>query len=585
MDKTGTGAIARRQLIVCCDGTNNNLTGRRQDTNVSQLCELLAPEQNRQLLYYDPGVGNAGSLPEATWGEKIQQKYERLSGLAFGSGIYENIAEAYYFLMRNWQEGDDIFLFGFSRGAFTARSLGGLVTQFGILRPGMEVMVPTLLYSYFRERGTAARKAEFDRTRDQISQLFASDAAREAHVWFVGVWDTVASVGAPLPFLKKEITANPTIVGKRFDNVRQALALDEYRTTFKPRPYLIQEGYDYARHQQTIDQAWFDGGHCDVGGGYENDHAGLSQQSFLWMVKEAASDVGRLRLRSELLGADGLPDTTRIGQFLDALSEQRGPREKLVQSEVYRTAWWAMGGMSVRNPSDILDDGRAPQVAPRESPTVAANNLKFPADSEWRRPRPWWPLMLAALFCLVFWTIAGAFLLGPDKPGSGTFLQVLLQFFPALPLLWDANVGFAQWQIGWPFAWQSMNAWEDFHSPVKAVLADFFLIASYGYLLARGMGWAFSRRAGLRRVGDPVPKWLNRLGQSGPLAMCGDLAENVLTLLVIGTSPNDFTPALPFALGVLMSLAALAKWVGILGCLLLITWGLLGGSARRKTPR
>ena len=113
-----------RQLIVCCDGTNNNLTGRNRDTNVSQLCELLAPDSQNQLLYYDPGVGNPGTLPEAAWWDKVQQKYERLSGLAFGSGIYENISEAYRFLMRNWREDDDIFLFGFSRGAFTAREIG-----------------------------------------------------------------------------------------------------------------------------------------------------------------------------------------------------------------------------------------------------------------------------------------------------------------------------------------------------------------------------------------------------------------------------------------------------------------------------
>ena len=115
----------RRQLIVCCDGTNNNLTGRRNDTNVTQLCELLAPDLQNQLLYYDPGVGNSGTFPGATWTEQIQQKWERISSLAFGSGIYENIAEAYRFLMLNWREGDAIFLFGFSRGAFTSRALGG----------------------------------------------------------------------------------------------------------------------------------------------------------------------------------------------------------------------------------------------------------------------------------------------------------------------------------------------------------------------------------------------------------------------------------------------------------------------------
>lgn len=185
-----------RPLIICCDGTNNNLTGRRNDTHVAQLCELLAPDSQKQLLYYDPGVGNAGELPEANPWDHLKQKMVRLSGLAYGSGIYENIATAYRFLMHHWQPGDEIFLYGFSRGAFTARSVGGLVTQFGILRPEMDVMLPTLLHFYFLDRDKY--EDSYLHTKTQISELFASKPARTAPVWFVGLWDTVASVGAPL---------------------------------------------------------------------------------------------------------------------------------------------------------------------------------------------------------------------------------------------------------------------------------------------------------------------------------------------------------------------------------------------------
>ncbi len=572
-----------RQLIVCCDGTNNNLTGRRQDTNVSQLCELLDPDANGQVLYYDPGVGNAGAVPEATVGEKIQQTINRLSSLAFGSGIYDNIAEAYLFLMRHWQPGDDIYLFGFSRGAFTARSLGGLVTQFGILRPGMEAMVPTLLHVYFLERDTPARKAEFERLRDQIRQLFVPEAARDAHVWFVGVWDTVESVGAPLPFFSKKISASMGIAGKRFNHVRQALALHEFRSTFQPRPYLIEQGHDYRQHGQSIKQEWFDGSHCDVGGGYDNAQAGLSQQALLWMVNEAGSADCKLRIRRELTGADGLPDNAAISRYLDQRSQQNGPRQVVLNSEIYRTAWWAMGGMAVRHPAAVLEAGKTHQAPPVESPHVAANRLAYPSGTQWRTQRSWGWLLLAALLCVVFWTVTGAYLLGPDKPGSGSFWQVAANFFQLLPQLMDANVGFAKWQTGWTFAWQAQNAWEDFHSPVKAVLADFFLIASYGYLLARGTGWAFARRAGVRRVGDPPPRLLNALGRAGPLVLLGDLAENVLTLAVIATSPNDFMPALPYLLGLLMTAAALAKWLGLAACLVLVAWGVVGGAPRPRS--
>ena len=141
-----------RQLIICCDGTNNNLTGRVRDTNVTKLCELFAPDANAQLLYYDPGVGNPGLLPGASLTDQFSRFSERLYGLAFGKGVYENIAQAYLFLMRHYQPGDQIFLLGFSRGAFTARSIGGLVTQFGLLRPAMDDLVPTLQHIYFSDQ-------------------------------------------------------------------------------------------------------------------------------------------------------------------------------------------------------------------------------------------------------------------------------------------------------------------------------------------------------------------------------------------------------------------------------------------------
>ena len=359
------------QLIICCDGTNNNLTGRRNDTNVTQLCELLVPEAQNQRLYYDPGVGNPGELPGASWADRLSRRLERLHGLVFGKGIYENIAEAYRFILRNWQPGDEIFLFGFSRGAFTARSVGGLVTQFGILRPDMDGLIATLLHTYFLNRKKGGH--EYERIRAQIRFLYSDDAARDAPVWFVGVWDTVASVGAP--FLSREITASPTIVGKNFRHVRQALSLDEYRRNFRPRPYQIDSSHDYARHGQSIKQHWFSGAHCDVGGGYSNAEAGLSQQTLIWMVQEAAG-CG-LRLRPGLLDAAGHPDPTLLARHLDSQSDRSGHRHKLAHSETYDAPLWALGGQMVRNPHDH-EDSADPAALPAESATVLANSAGFP---------------------------------------------------------------------------------------------------------------------------------------------------------------------------------------------------------------
>jgi Uncharacterized alpha/beta hydrolase domain (DUF2235) len=569
-----------RQLIICCDGTNNNLTGRRRDTNVAQLCELLAPDSQNQLLYYDPGVGNAGELPEANPWDQVKQQLQRVSSLAYGSGIYENIAEAYRFLMRHWQPGDQIFLYGFSRGAFTARSLGGLITQFGILRPEMEVMVPTLLHIYFLDR--QRYQASYDRIKAQITQLFAGEAARQAPVWFVGVWDTVESVGAPL--LQRQITATPTIVGKRFHHVRHALALDEFRLSFKPRLYFIQEGYDYAAHLQSIKQEWFSGAHRDVGGSIDNAKSGLPQQALLWMVQESAA-CG-LRLQPSLLDAStGLPDAAVVSALLASRASPPGSLnapKKVLHSQLYDNPLWALAGMSVR---PVMYPGHPPNQpgtqaqAPVESPTVAVNQLRWPADTVWHRRRSIAALCLAALLAVALWLCIGALLLP-----AGSLLGPL----QTMSDVWDINYRFCQWQLAWFVPWQAPTAGlAPFTHPALAVLLDFGLLAAYGYLLARASSWAFSHLARLRRVTTApgaAPRWLNRLGKAPMVVVLADAAENALTLLLLATAPSAYVPSWEYLPAIFMSLAALAKWTGLVGCALLLAWGcvvrLRGSSAQ-----
>jgi len=264
-----------RQLIVLCDGTNNNLTGGAQDTNVVLLCELFAAHPDpRRMVFYDSGVGNSGTMPSASVWDAIQQYRDRVLGLAQGRGIFENIAEGYLFLMRHWQPGDQILLFGFSRGAFTARSLGGMVNQFGLLRAHQDSVVPTLVQAYFAGTGDE-RKA----VAAQATRLFADGPARQVPIDFVGVWDTVAAVGMPPLGLK--ITALPTLKNKRFIDVRQALALDEHRAQFKPRLYAESNGpftTEFGR-QGSIQQLWFRGAHGDAGGGYPPAVSALGQQA------------------------------------------------------------------------------------------------------------------------------------------------------------------------------------------------------------------------------------------------------------------------------------------------------------------
>ncbi|EJL82708.1 hypothetical protein PMI15_02938 [Polaromonas sp. CF318] len=559
-----------RQLIICCDGTNNNLTGGARDTNVTKLCGLLAPDDNDQLLYYDPGVGNPGELPGASLTDSISRIFERLHGLAFGKGVYENIAEAYVFLMRNYRPGDQIFLFGFSRGAFTARSIGGLVTQFGLLRPEMEGLVPTLLHVYFSDRERGGRR--YTAIRDQISRLFASEQTRAAPVWFVGVWETVSSVGAPL--LSRTITASPTIVGKRFHHVRQALALDEYRRSFEPRPYYVDPAHDYAAGGQSIAQLWFSGAHCDVGGGYAQAEARLSRDPLFWMLQEAGAC--QLRLRAGLVDAAGQLDTQAVLAALAPPTPGGQPPQPRIHSQTYTTALWALAGLQQRNPHVVLDAGKPQQVVPLEHPSVAALGLSFPADTVWARRRPVAGLLVALALAVAFWLLVGGLLNGGIVPARMTLWECLLALGRDAGQAAAANLTLARWQIDWVASWAYPLATlpQPADRVAGAVWADFGLIAAYACILARAVTWAFARIVRVQRAGHRPPALLNALGLAAMTAVLGDIAENLLTLALVSAFPWPLLAGVEPLLGLAMTVAALAKWVGLLGCGALFLWGL-----------
>ena len=558
-----------RQLIICCDGTSNNLTGGARDTNVTRLCELFAPDANDQLLYYDPGVGNPDQLPGASLTDSISRFSARLHGLAFGKGVYENIARAYLFLMRHYQPGDQIFLLGFSRGAFTARSIGGLVTQFGLLRPVMENLVPTLLHVYFSDRELGGSK--YTAIRDQISRLFASDQSRATPVWFVGVWDTVSSVGAPL--LSRTITAAPTIVGKRFNHVRHALALDEYRRSFEPRPYYIDPGHDYAASGQSIDQRWFSGAHCDVGGGYGASQARLANETLLWMLQEAVQC--QLRLRAGLLNDDGVVDTQAVLARLAGASAGSASSRARIHSETYPSALWALAGLRQRNTHLVLDSGKPQAVVPLEHPSVAKLGLRFPADTVWARRRPVWGLVVATVLASLFCLLAGGLLHGSIAPDSMTLWQCLLALGEDMPALLAANGALTHWQLGWVFSLDTPLATlpQPAGRVAGAVLADFGLIAACAFILARAVTWAFARLAGVRRATQKPSGGLQLLGLSAVAAVWGGVAQNLFTLTLLWSFPGwPVFAAVEPLLGLAITLAALTSWTGLLGCAALFFW-------------
>ncbi|MEX8493462.1 DUF2235 domain-containing protein, partial [Sphaerotilus sp.] len=537
--------MAPRQLIVCCDGTNNNLTGRLNDTNVTQLCELLDPDGQDQLLFYDPGVGNPGQLPGTTRIDTLKRNFQRLSGLAFGQGVFENIAEGYGFLVRHYRAGDQIFLYGFSRGAFTARSIGGLVTMFGLLRPESQDLIPTLLHTYFADRRDSQRYLD---VAAQISDLFCT--GRRVPVWFVGVWDTVASVGFPL-LSQQTMTAKPSIVGKPYNHVRQALALDEHRRAFEPRPYIIEPDHDYAAAGQSIEQVWFAGSHCDVGGGYRKTESGLSDEALLWMLQ--ASVKCGLRLATGLVNARGGVDLLAVRARLSApyrpstgadaagSAADATVARAVLHSESRDTVWWALGGLALREPRRN-PDWNQPNVPVQavEHASVTERTLRFPSDSVWSRSRPLGPLLWAAVAAVFFWCLAGL-LLAPAYALDihNGFAAFAFSVDRTLAAATESNLSLVRWQcFGW-VPWHDLGHWPWPAPGVHlsnttrhlggALVADLGLIASYAYLLARWSSWSFAQVARRHFAADPPRRLLNRLGSMAGWTVGADLVENLAT--------------------------------------------------------
>lgn len=284
----------QRNVVLLFDGTNNQFG--RENTNVVRLAKVLKRDSPEQLVYYDPGVGTLPH-PGAFWG--ITKKLSEIYGLAFGTGLTTNVEEAYSYLMDVWQPGDRVFLFGFSRGAYTARVLAGMLHALGLLAPRNQNLVPyvTRLFKSIR-RGTVSTKRrmlgyknlcrEFRRTFAR--PVFEGDAARHFRTFFVGVWDTVSSVGwiydpASFPF---------TARNRSVAVVRHAISVDERRSFFR------QNRFGMVRRQDCREQ-WFPGVHADVGGGYPLDDGLVWRPSFDWMVREA-------RQKGLLIDADRLSE-------------------------------------------------------------------------------------------------------------------------------------------------------------------------------------------------------------------------------------------------------------------------------------
>lgn len=257
-----------KRLVVCCDGTWNTpdalVDGRPCPTNVVLMARAVLPRDDDgvpQLVYYDEGIGTNGLI-------------DRLVGGGTGKGLMRNVGEAYRFLVWNFEPGDEIHLFGFSRGAYTVRSLAGLVRKCGILRK--------------RDGHRFEDAYAFYRTdvhpRDERAVAWRKERSHETRIRLLGVWDTVGALGIPgrlRALTTRRHRFHDVKLSSSVERAYQALAIDERRRAFEPSIWET----DPANRGQVVEQTWFVGSHSDVGGGYPE--RGLSDVAFLWMAERA----------------------------------------------------------------------------------------------------------------------------------------------------------------------------------------------------------------------------------------------------------------------------------------------------------
>lgn len=330
-----------KSIFVCCDGTGNEFAAKDSldgNSNVVKLYTALRLD-HKHVAYYHPGVGTLGDPTKEGLGRALSM----VKGLAFGAGFEDNVLDAYRYLMQHYASGDRVFIYGFSRGAYTARALAGLLHGYGLLCRGNEGHIPYAWRMYTERIATVkesnAHTLATDTTfRDTFSH-------RDFSIFFVGLWDTVSSVGwitSPLRLL--DMAQNPTI-----HRGRHAVSIDERRSFYQDnlwgKPVPIADSA--TPKLQDVRQVWFSGVHSDVGGSYPQPTSGLANITLNWMIEETKAackgvddtcfDDARVRM---VLGTPGQGEPTAANAALAGIYES--PK---LPAELHRSltgVWWLL---------------------------------------------------------------------------------------------------------------------------------------------------------------------------------------------------------------------------------------------------
>jgi uncharacterized protein (DUF2235 family) len=252
-----------KRIAIFSDGTWNS-PEKGGPTNVLQLARGIRPKVSgiEQVAFYDWGVGT---------------DRKKIAGGISGAGIDKNVMDCYRFIVHNFDRGDQLYFFGFSRGAYTVRSLAGFIRNCGLLKREHAEQIPAA-YRLYRKRSSASSPRERQAVRFRKRYAVTDITPIE----FVGVWDTVGALGIPVPFWgtlgKREFLFHDTEPSKIVRHARHAVSIDETREDFQPTLWSPKPGLD-------LKQVWFAGAHSDIGGSYKEK--GLSHIASQWMLKEA----------------------------------------------------------------------------------------------------------------------------------------------------------------------------------------------------------------------------------------------------------------------------------------------------------
>jgi uncharacterized protein (DUF2235 family) len=318
----------KKRIAVFLDGTTDTSMGNTNVWRARSLCAPFGTDGVEQRIYYSAGVGT--------------RMGERARGMVFGYGIDDQVIEAYEWLVENYEKNDDIFIFGFSRGAYAARSLSGYISRCGLIRPGSPLGVKQLYDRYRKggavltihellepQRGSSAFKLE-----DKLEEKWMIKDCEPAPVKFTGVWDTVGSV--PLTNGLALLTGGnhaflDTNLRRTEQTVYHATAIDEFRIDFD-----VTLLTDYVPKSQTgpfvsprelkdVEQRWFAGAHGDVGGGSYSDP--LAQVPLKWLLSKASGQGLAFRRDIEI------DDEAATGRIEDSFSNFLGGAYKVLRFE------------------------------------------------------------------------------------------------------------------------------------------------------------------------------------------------------------------------------------------------------------